>query len=176
MLDPINALSLGANVIQVIDFSIKLVSKGYHIYKSADGSLIENLDTEAVAIDLQICNARLSQSLDQYKQSETKSLSSESLSSSISLAVGSIGGNGGARDDADEQALEQLCEACNKVASELVERLRRLKVVPGGKHREWKSVRQALKTVWSKDDLDAIATRLRLYRDQLNTRLLVSLR
>jgi ankyrin repeat protein len=156
MLDPINALSLASNVVQVVDFSIKLVSKGYNIYKSADGALVENQDTEAVAIDLRMVNAKLSQSLYRARQTKTSPF--------------------GDTDDADDQALERLSESCSEVAEELILRLRKLKIQPGGKNREWKSVRQALKTVWSKQELNDAAARLKLYRDQLNTRILVSLR
>lgn len=49
MLDPLTALSLTGNLIQFIDFSNKLVSKSREIYRAADGTLSENLETEIVA-------------------------------------------------------------------------------------------------------------------------------
>jgi hypothetical protein len=51
MLDPFTTLSLVGNLIQFIDFSSKLVTKGREIYRSADGALRENLEVEVVTAD-----------------------------------------------------------------------------------------------------------------------------
>jgi hypothetical protein len=45
-LDPLSALSVAASAIQFIDFSSKIVSKGKHIYKSANGVLREDAEVE----------------------------------------------------------------------------------------------------------------------------------
>jgi hypothetical protein len=47
VLDPLSALSVGSNVIQLIDFMTKLVSKSQQLYTSVDGALFENQDLEA---------------------------------------------------------------------------------------------------------------------------------
>jgi hypothetical protein len=171
-MDPMTSLSLCANLIEVLNFSIKLVTKGVHIYKAADGALAENYDTEVLAIDLQNSNATLTQYL---YGSETKSKSIISASSTITLVESSPALVPSDPDENDQELID-LCEACNKIAQELVAKLSRLKVQPGTRHREWKSARQALKSVWSKGEIDAVAARLKQYRDQLNTRILVSLR
>ena len=49
MLDPMAALGLAGNIVQFVDFSIKLVGKVHEIHKSVDGALAENLDIEIVA-------------------------------------------------------------------------------------------------------------------------------
>lgn len=167
------SLSLCANVIEVLNFSIKLVSKGYHIYKASDGTLIENYDAEVLAVDLQNSNATLSQVL--YR-SERKPKSFDASTSSLTLALHRSPAPSRVDDDESDQELIDLCGACNKIAQELVDKLTRLRVQPGTRHREWKSARQALKSVWSKGEIDAAAARLKQYRDQLNTRILVSLR
>lgn len=74
----------------------------------------------------------------------------------------------------EDEGLRTLCLSCNKIAGELVARLDLLKV--GDRNRNWKSIRQALKSVWIKSTLDEIAARLQAYRFQLNTRILLSLR
>lgn len=43
-----------------------------------------------------------------------------------------------------------------------------------GKHRAWKSFRQALKAVSSKEDIDDIMRRLLMFRQQLEFRVMVS--
>lgn len=46
-MDPLTAFSLACGVIQVVDFSMKLLSKSREIYKS--GSLAENKEIESMA-------------------------------------------------------------------------------------------------------------------------------
>jgi hypothetical protein len=62
-MDPLTALGLASNVIQVVDFSIKIVSKGRQIYKSADGALVETVDLEAVTTNFTIINEKLRKSM-----------------------------------------------------------------------------------------------------------------
>jgi hypothetical protein len=52
MLDLITALGVAGNVIQIIDFGLKAISKAREIHHSADGTLKENVDLEVVATDL----------------------------------------------------------------------------------------------------------------------------
>ena len=54
---------------------------------------------------------------------------------------------------------------CMQVANKLVRKLQRLKY--SGKRQPWKSIRQALKSVWSKNEIDALESRLNSYRQQL---------
>jgi hypothetical protein len=51
-MDPLTAFSLACGIVQFVDFSSKLVSKGYEISISAEGALAENLDLETVTTDL----------------------------------------------------------------------------------------------------------------------------
>ncbi len=41
-MDPITALGFGRNIIQFLDFGLKLTSKAHEIYKSTNGALSEN--------------------------------------------------------------------------------------------------------------------------------------
>ena len=147
-MEPLTALGLAGNVIQFIDFSSQLVSKGHKIYRSLDGTLDENIDAEIVATNLSQSNAKLQKSLSQ---------------GGISTAT-----------SADDKALVNLCQRCSDVASELLLRLDKLKV--SGKHRKWKSARQALKTVIGKEELEQISNRLSLYRNEITLHIAVSLR
>jgi hypothetical protein len=70
--------------------------------------------------------------------------------------------------------LQELCNGCDNVARELVAALEKLKVQ--GNRTKWKSLRQALKSVLSKDRLDNISKRLADFRDQLSLNFLVTLR
>jgi N-terminal domain on NACHT_NTPase and P-loop NTPases len=145
----LDALSLAATIVQLVDFASKLVSKGYHVYRSADGALPHNLEMEAVAKDLSHLTARLR---------SRKSLGNPSVLTE------------------DERALEALAEKCSEIASTLLGRLDKLKVKKEERHRGWKSARQALKSVWNKKELDDLAQRLSNYRDQLQFSILFSMK
>ena len=59
VLDPLSAVSLAATVVQFVDFSSKIVSKGYHLYTSAGGALPENARLGYVIEDLRSVTTRL---------------------------------------------------------------------------------------------------------------------
>jgi hypothetical protein len=65
---------------------------------------------------------------------------------------------------------------CVKISDALFCLLEKLKVPRDAKYRSWKSFRQALKSVWSKHEIDELSERLFVFRDQLQFRTLVSLK
>ena len=145
-MDPLTALGLASNVIQVVEFSIQLVSKGVEIYK--DGSLAENIDAEKIARSLKGLNGKLQRSVQDSRC-------------------------GGTLSEAD-QSLMGLCANCERTANELLTTFDRIKVT--GTHRKWKSARQALKSIIRKDDLELLARRLGTYRSEINLNVTISLR
>jgi hypothetical protein len=149
VLDPMSALSLASNIVQFVDFSSKLVSKGCHIYHSADGALPRNLELEVVATELSQLTKRLRH---QDGPNQPTILSDE------------------------EKSLQNMSDECIKIANELLDRLEKLKVKREARHRAWKSFRQALKSVWSKHDLDELSEKLQSFRDQLQFQILVSMK
>ena len=76
----------------------------------------------------------------------------------------------------EELQLHEICNETKVISETLYLHLIKLKVPRGQERRKWKSFRQALKTVWSKPDLDRLAGRLAELRNELDTHLLVSLR
>jgi hypothetical protein len=76
----------------------------------------------------------------------------------------------------EEQALEDLASQCSALATKLLECLEKLEVEQNVKNRKWKSFRQALKSVWSKEALDGMAATLSEYRNQLELHVLLSMR
>jgi hypothetical protein len=75
---------------------------------------------------------------------------------------------------ANDLALNAICRDCSQIAAELHQKLSSL--VISGNVTRFKSYRQALKSVWAKDAIDALACRLQLFRGELNTVLLAGLR
>ena len=73
-----------------------------------------------------------------------------------------------------DDALDRLCESCNSAADELLAALDKVKVK--GKQNRWKSIRKALRSVWSKEQIRELEGRLAKLREELNLHVLVDLR
>ena len=144
-MEPVSAVALAANLLQFVEFACRIVSKGNKIYHSANGVLPEHADLELVARDLLVLNARLR------------------CSKSWFSATG--------QDVADAEELRKLFDATTEVALQLQDNLNKLKVA--GRFRRWKSLRQALKSIRSKNDVDSMAKRLTALRDQIQFRIAV---
>ena len=74
----------------------------------------------------------------------------------------------------NDGVLESLCKSCGTVADELLAALENVKVQ--GKQRKWESIRKALRTVWSRGDIEELERRLARFREELNLYVVVSLR
>jgi hypothetical protein len=59
-MDPLTALGLAGNVIQLVDFSSKLLCGAYEVYSSTSGATAETADLDTVIKDLQAVTRRLS--------------------------------------------------------------------------------------------------------------------
>ncbi|KAI9771952.1 MAG: hypothetical protein M1839_002585 [Geoglossum umbratile] len=77
-------------------------------------------------------------------------------------------------NSAGDTALQELCQSCNTIATELLTVLDSVKV-HGGQNK-WKSFRKALRSVWSKEDIALLEQRLARFRDELNLRVAIDLR
>ena len=144
------ALGLAANIGQMIEYSLRIVSKSKELRDSLDGSLPENRHKTVVTESILGASCTLSDFLENYKAAD-KALSP------------------------DDEHLQDICRACATIASDLLDELGRLRLVSGTKHVKWNSFRQALKTVWGKAKLDSLAHTLELYRNDLKTILQISI-
>jgi hypothetical protein len=73
-----------------------------------------------------------------------------------------------------DPALDNLCVGCVAVSQELLSALAKLKA--GKDSAKWRSVRKALRSVWIKDKISSLEPRLGGFRDEVNLRIVVSLR
>ena len=147
MLDPLTVLGVIANVTQFIDFTIKIFTNSRNIHHSTGGSLAEDEDLNIVTRDISVLSRKLRESL-------TMTDTSASLT-------------------ADEQTICNLCKGCIDVSQELTKALENLK--GQGKPGRFRSFRQALKSVWSRDDIDSLVGRVKMYKEELNIRTIVAL-
>jgi hypothetical protein len=73
-------------------------------------------------------------------------------------------------------ALEDIYGKYTRLSKELLLRLNKLHVDEKYKFRKWKSFKQALKSISSKDRVDDLARRIANCREELNSHLIVSIR
>jgi ankyrin repeat protein len=152
MLDPLTALGLAGNLIQVIQFSYDIVSEGNKLYHDASGVLTQNKSVEEVSSDL----ANLSESL-KTKQEEWRVA------------------HGRTSLDPDELRLRNLCDRCVEVAYELQIQLNKLKAKEG-RGKRLRSYKQAVVAIWRKDEVEELERRLERYQKEVDTRILFSIR
>ncbi|OCL07618.1 hypothetical protein AOQ84DRAFT_222678 [Glonium stellatum] len=145
-MDPLNALSCAGTIVQFVDFSTRILSRTYELYKSPNSIITVNQELDLVATDL------------------------FQLSQKLRVSVRDVT----APDTEDERMLENLCLASSEIATELTTRLNDLRVQ--GKHRKWKSFQQAIKSVWSERDIMELTQRLSTLRDSVQIHVVVGLR
>jgi hypothetical protein len=150
VLDPMSALSVAASAVQFVDFTRMIVCKSKDLYLSTDGVLQENKQTETVTMRL------------------------KELADSVGvLATPPLSNSGSSRTNS---RLQKICMECGSISTELLQRLHQLKLPDQSKHRKWKSFRQALKSVWSKREIDNMAKKLSDLRAELDTEVLILLK
>jgi hypothetical protein len=145
-MDGLSALSVAASVAQFIEFGCSLVSITKEIYTSAGGAPLQQIEAESAIKRLVELSGR--------------------IKSPSKLGVQ------GTTDD----ALQAICDGFISVSNELLSKLEKLKVQDGQKFRRYNSLRQALKSVWSKGSMEDVANRLNAFRKEMDAHMLVSLR
>ena len=153
MADPISAftaIGLAGNITQFVDFALKIVSTAKEAYQNVNGVTDENSDIERVAGELRGSSKKLSSSLCSVQPNDPA-------------------------DASEDAGLIAIAQSCEKIAGSLISLLDTFKVEPG-KFRRLRSLGQAVKAAWKKDDVEQLETTLRSYQRQLDTRIIVSLR
>lgn len=146
-MDPITSLSVAGVVVQFVDFTSKIVSKGWRLYRSPDGMLLEHQVFELTTRDLLKLVERLRDSLPNENWTPISQ---------------------------DDHALATLCDSCTRIGNDVLEHLKTLKI--DRKNSKWRSFRQALKIVWDTEELDAVADNLMSIRREVETHILISLK
>lgn len=148
MVDPLTALGAVANITQFIEFAVKILTNSRNICASASGRLVEHEDLNIVTDDISNLTEKLLES----------------------LAVTAASNN---NLTADEQALCDLCKECVKVSQELTQALEKLK--SQDKPGKFWSFRQALKSMYRKDEIDNLDKRVKMYKEELSVRIVAGL-
>jgi hypothetical protein len=184
-MDPLSALSVAASVAQFLEFGCSLVSKTRQIYKSASGATISQAETTIATRRLLELTQRLKASLEGKitpglpeapDTAADEELGGEALEAKILENKKLEEKRSEERRLAKSfEAICKICDSCVLLSNELLGRLKKLEVEEGVKHRKFKSLRQALKSVWSSSEICDITDRLQSLRRELNDHLTVSL-
>lgn len=148
-MEALAALGLACNVVQLIDFSSKVLSESREIYKSGKGSSEDVLSTKLVAEDIDALTATLQGSLrDISKQGPL---------------------------NAADQALADIGQGCTETSQELQQLLQRLSA-GNGSPTLIRSLRTSLRSRRLKPKRENIERQLANLQRQFNARVAVDMR
>jgi fructose-bisphosphate aldolase class 1 len=146
-METLAALSLAGTILEFTRFGIDLLSDGRELYKSSQGVLTANEQLELATADLRVLLVKLG-----ARQRSTPTV----------------------EDEEDENSFQHILQGAEVTAKELSERLEGLKV-KGAKSRKWESVRKAVQSVWTRDEIESLTKKLARYKGAVKYHVLVSI-
>lgn len=145
-MDPLSALSLSCNVLQIVEYGAKLLSKSAEYHSAADGTLNEHASLREVSQSLRGLNEELA-----------AALPTSSSTSQIPMP---------------QMRLIAANNECMRLSNEFIELLDRLKV---NKHSSLESFRMGIKSLWYESKLKSMRASLAEAKSNLNVASLVYL-
>jgi hypothetical protein len=145
--EAVAALSLAANILQVVQCGLRFVSVAWGIYRSGQGGVDIFSDLHTISNDLEVV---------------LRQIQTDAPGSAPQNSASSCGG------------IFQLAEECAKVARQMLDSLENLGLPEKGRKRE--ALKAAFKLTWRSDDIKSLQRRLEEFRSQLILNLVVSLR
>lgn len=140
-MEPLSTFGLVVNILQVIDFSATLIREAHEVHQSSTGQTVEHAELHTISQNLfQLCDGVPA-----------------SLGNQLTSQFGPMS--------------HQICEVAKgakQVAEELMVAVDKLRLKEGPQ-RSWRSLRQALITLWNKDKIEKLQKRLGELRSQLQT-------
>jgi HAMP domain-containing protein len=156
IMEPLSAFALAVNVIQVIDFSAKLLREAHELHESSTGHTAEHVELHQISQSL----AHMCDSLS-TAQPQSGVISHGVFEKASAKAIA--------------HNVSKIAASAKAVAQELMALIDRLQLKHGTKGR-WRSFRQALATLWKKDEIERLQKRLKELRDQLQVILTTHIR
>ena len=146
MAEAVAALSLAANILQVLDFGKQFTFAAWAIYRSGSGTI-------NFLSDLQSTSSNLRPVLQELEESSRAPASSSTTS---------------------DNGILVLASKCSGVLNQMLESLASIGGLEKGRKRD--AAKAAFKLVWKKGDIEDLQKRLDQFRDELTLHLVVSLR
>lgn len=153
-MEALAALGLAGNTVQFLDFSAKLCATSIEIYRAIDGASSSNAQSETLLKSFIESTDEVSSNLGRYQ-----------------VALGAASRQASSRGEAQ---ISTIISDCQTIADDLVQRFEALK--SSGKPEKWKSFVSGVKCMWKKQELEDLQNRLRHNREELEWRILLSLR
>jgi hypothetical protein len=141
----------------LVQFGKEILSDARDLYRSTKGSLEVSQELELVTGDLQAVLGKLR--------------ANASSGNSTSLAPPS---QPSAENDVNRDGFDEICNNAKLIAQELFDKINKLKV-KDGKSRVWETLKAALRTAWSKDEILALKNRLSGLTESLMPRVLLKI-
>lgn len=145
--EAVAALSLAANILQLVHCGLRFVSAAWGIYRSGQGGVDSFSDLHTISNDLEAVLRQI--------QTDTPG----------SAPRNSASGRGG---------IFQLAEECAKVARQMLDSLENVGLPEKGRKRE--AVKAAFKLMWKSEEIKSLQRRLEEFRNELILNLVISLR
>lgn len=145
VLEPLSAFSVACNVLQVIEFGVRVLSKAADYRNAETGVLAEQKDLRDVLQYLSNLNTDLIASLPEQTASRPHTV--------------------------EENRLIEANSQCLRLSKEFIEFLDRLKLKD--RYAVFDSLRMSIKTLWHRDKMDAMEKSYSQARDNLNVAFLV---
>lgn len=147
-------LGVAGNAVQFLDFATKLCSVSVEIYRGVEGTSASNAQAEGLLKSFIESIDEVSSNVGQY---------------CLALNSASIQAN-----ERRQSQMSSVIADCQVIARDLSRRLERLK--SSGKPGKWRSFVSGVKSMWKKQELEELQSRLKRHRDELEWLILLSLR
>ncbi|KAF2183957.1 hypothetical protein K469DRAFT_751327 [Zopfia rhizophila CBS 207.26] len=143
-MEPLTIFGLAVNIIQVVDFSTRLLREAHELHHSSTGQTAEHVELHQISASLsQMCDSLA------YTQSDQRSR--------LTLV---------------EHQITENAASAKAVAEDLIAVVKKLKINDESKRRRWRDFRQALATLWNKDEIDRLQKRLGELRNSLSANMI----
>jgi len=148
MLAPLDAISLASAIIQIVDFSFKIIKETYAIYNSEKGSVAESREIEIASTRLQ----------------------------DLSVRLPGLRRPGQSKKSQEELDLDDLSRTCEQHADKLLQIMSKLKATSTGPQRAFESLKVTLQRHFKADEIEGLQKGLRKIQVDINTLLLAIIR
>jgi hypothetical protein len=150
-MEALTAFSLAGNILEFSRFGMSLLSDALELYKSSQGALSANDQLELATADLGALIVKL-----RARHGPPATVDAPTM------------------DKESEDAFQHILRDAEKTAAELVHRLEGLKV-RGHKSKKWESIRKAIQSAWTKDEIASLTKKLAGFKDTVKTHILFSI-
>jgi len=152
-MDPLSALGLVGNVVQFVDFALRLISTGVEIAGSAGGATEGTLELENVC-----------QRLNTFTLSLELEESGQNSIDDIPQGDGAFAGGGGREAEGHVKALKEIAIDCRSVCGQLLNIVKGLRVIKSTPNARIKSFAAAIKTARAGGKISRLEERLKRFQ------------